>query len=202
MEMEMLPCWTSVKWDADYTYSFSGSISSLQSVQELWWQIHHLTECTVTAPHPRLDTASRKFRAAIDEEINRIMLCTVLGSEMEKRDIKIIYYIQFYTFLWSLSILMSTSVKDTLEELLTHCNWVDSSTVCITFVFASNSMRNLQLNLQLRLSVPQNNCNRTDFPMKTSLNEPHETQYAARQWIQTQQAVNLKWFSLKQVILN
>lgn len=45
----------------------------------------------MTAPHPRLDTASCKFRAATDEEINRIMFCTVLGSEMEKRDIKKLY---------------------------------------------------------------------------------------------------------------
>lgn len=86
--MEMLPCWTSVKWDADYTYSFSGSISSLQSIQELWWQIHQLRECTVTASHPHLDTASCEFRAATNEEINSIMFCTVLGSEMEKRDRK------------------------------------------------------------------------------------------------------------------
>lgn len=42
----------------------------------------------MTAPHPHLDAISHTFRATTDEEINERMFCAVLGSEMEKRDIK------------------------------------------------------------------------------------------------------------------
>lgn len=157
---------------------------------------------TVTAPQPHPSTApAGSEQPPTGTSIGK---CSVQfwAVRWRKWVQKMIYYIRFYTFLWSLSILMATSVADTLEELLTHSSWAGSSTVCIPFVSASNSVWNLQLNLQLTLPAPQNNCNRTDFPRKTSLNKPHETQYAASQCTQSQQAVNPKGFSLKQVIPN